>query len=423
MEFLSGIESTYIFGTGQDVLDLSDHTRRFRADLELARGAGLRTLRYPFPWNKIERVRGVYDWRWIDQAVRAADELGVELIGDLLHHTSFPDWLTHGFLQPGFSGLFAAFARAVAERYPHIGRHTVVNEPYVTCWFCGHEGVWHPKRKSDDAFARMMGAVAMANSLAQAAMEQVRPMEFLHTESCERHFAADEESEGRVRFANEMRFAGHDLLLGRVDRDHPLRDYFSVSPAVSYLQDYPGRIDALGLDYYLHSEIWHSKSGRIHPPSRRGFAEIAVDYADRYAADVMLAETNIRGTPSERRAHFEMMVGECRKLERNLPYAGQRFRGFCWFPFTDCRGWSNLCTRVTHDLDPQGIWSMDERNERVETEFTRAFQAAIREEASAEMLSLRDVASISGPEDPDLVESPLCSPDTTFLPAAPCSTR
>ena len=378
MEFLSGFESTYIVGSGKDVLDLTDHVRRVRSDLELVHDLGVRTLRYSFPWHKIERVRGQYDFVWMDEAVGIARELGIELIADLLHHTSFPDWLGGGFGDSRFEESFVSFAATVAGRYPHINRYTVVNEPYVTCWFCGHEGVWAPYGNDDATFVGMMIRVATANAVAQRVIEDVRgPVEFLHTESCEQHFAADRESIPHAQRANQMRFAGHDLLLGAVDHEHPLWHYFSDDGRndedLSWLIRHPGRIDVLGLDYYQHCELWWSRNGRIEPPERRGFADVATDYLDRYGLDAMLSETNIRGTPMDRAAHLSMMTWECEKLRRRAANRGLSFRGFCWYPFTDCRGWSNLCTRVTHDLDPQGIVSLDDNNERVQTEFTRAF--------------------------------------------------
>ena len=404
MEFLSGFESTYIVGSGKDVLDLTDHVGRVRSDLELVRDLGVRTLRFSFPWHKIERVRGQYDFAWMDEAVDIARELGIELIADLLHHTSFPDWLTYGFTDGRFVPRFVEFSRVVAARYPHVARYTVVNEPYVTCWFCGHEGIWHPHGSTDAIFADMMIQAATANALAQRAIERERgPVEFLHTESCEQHFAADRESIPHAQWSNQMRFAGHDLLLGAVDHEHPLWRYFSDDrrndEGLDALVRQPGRIDVLGLDYYNHNELWWSRDGRIEPPERRGFADVATDYLDRYGLDAMLSETNIRGTPMDRVAHLSMMVWECEKLRRRAVNRGLNFRGFCYYPFIDCRGWSNLCTRVTHNLDPQGIVSLDDDNERVQTEFTRAF----------------DDLALSG----NLVEYPFLDDHETLRPARP----
>ena len=63
MKFFSGFESTYIFGSGKDVLDLTRHTEFVEEDLKLARAGGMDLMRYSAPWHKIELVRGVYDWR------------------------------------------------------------------------------------------------------------------------------------------------------------------------------------------------------------------------------------------------------------------------------------------------------------------------------------------------------------------------
>lgn len=61
MKFLSGFESTHIFGSGTDVLATTKHYERVEHDLWLARLTGMREMRYSAPWHTIERVTGTYD--------------------------------------------------------------------------------------------------------------------------------------------------------------------------------------------------------------------------------------------------------------------------------------------------------------------------------------------------------------------------
>lgn len=91
MRFLSGFESTHIFGSGKDVLELTRHTKFVEDDLKLVKKSGLDLMRYSAPWHIIERVRGVYDWSWMDRAMRCFRDLGIQPILDPLHHTSFPE--------------------------------------------------------------------------------------------------------------------------------------------------------------------------------------------------------------------------------------------------------------------------------------------------------------------------------------------
>lgn len=384
MEFLSGFESTYIHdGQGLDVLDLTEHSIRFREDFAAVADAGVKTLRYSIPWHKIERERGAYDWRWLDAAMAALGERGLDIIADPLHHTSFPDWLTGGFADRQFVTAYVRFVLAFADRYPRVRRFTYINEPLVTSWFAGHEGVWHPYGKSADAFVVMALNCAEAICRIDRALRAERDdIEFVHVESCERHFAETASRSAEAEWNNHRRFLVHDLISGRVTGRHPMLDWLrrhglTASQELWFVAG-PAKIDVLGLDFYQHCEIWWGKEGRIDPPSRHGFARIAMDYAARFPdCDVMLSETNVRGTPSERAAHFRGMVRECEKLEFLMKAeCGRNFRGFCWYPFIDSCDWDSLCTRADGRLDPQGILSLSGNLSRVENEFSREYAKA-----------------------------------------------
>src|SRR4051812_28833724 len=69
LRYLSGFESTHIFGKGKDVLDLTRHKEFVEDDLNLVKTSGVNLLRYSAPWHDIERIPGVYDWVWMDRAM------------------------------------------------------------------------------------------------------------------------------------------------------------------------------------------------------------------------------------------------------------------------------------------------------------------------------------------------------------------
>ena len=383
MEFLTGFESTYICGGGKDVLDLTEHTTRFRADLELVAAAGIKYIRYSIPWHKIERVHGEHDWAWMDLVLDAAQELGLEIIADPLHHTSFPDWLTQGFADPRFVTNYVRFVRAFADRYPQVSKFTFVNEPYVTSWFCGHEGMWHPRMTGDAAFVRMILNCAEAICRLDKGLRAERDIESLHIEACERHVAVDPSVQRMVDWNNQRRFLVHDLIVGNVSVAHPmygwLRAHGLTEHRAWWFQASAAYIDVLGLDYYEHCEIWWDRSGRVESLHQQGFASVAKDYALRFPGPaLMLAETNVRGTPQERVVHFERMQRECASLQVWLHARNRHFAGFCWYPWIDSTDWgASLVTRADGRIDPQGVYSLDENRQRIETCFTRAFiQAA-----------------------------------------------
>ena len=57
-------------------------------------------------------------------------------------------------VDPAFAEGLAAFARAVAERYPWVEDFTPVNEPLTTARFSGLYGHWYPHGRDDLTFAR-----------------------------------------------------------------------------------------------------------------------------------------------------------------------------------------------------------------------------------------------------------------------------
>ena len=102
LEFLTGFESTFMPDHSADVLETTRHIEQYREDMDLVQAAGMRALRYPAPWHRIEREPGVYDWRWMDQAMEALVERDLEPVIDPVHHTSFPEWLKRGFADEAF---------------------------------------------------------------------------------------------------------------------------------------------------------------------------------------------------------------------------------------------------------------------------------------------------------------------------------
>ena len=102
-----------------------------------------------------------------------------------------------------------------------------------------------------------------------------------------------------------------------------------------------------------------------------GFLELAREYAARYGLPVMLAETNIRGTPQDRLTWLKFMEEQCERLAEETD-----FRGFCWYPSIEITDWCHLCKQATGAVDPQGIWWLDaSRWGRYASELSDAYAA------------------------------------------------
>lgn len=395
MTHLGAFESTKIHGSGKDVLGTTNHISRWRHDLELLLQSHLSELRYPIPWHRIESRPGDFDFRWIDGPLEFMRRNGMRPIVDPLHHTSFPDWLKGGFSDPAFPRLYARFLGKLLERYEWLDRYTVVNEPFATTILCSVMGVWHPYEESDAAFVRTSVQMASALTLGANVIRRHNPrIQLVRVDSCERHRALDQASEPWVEFCNHRRFLIDDLATGRMNREHPLWNYCLENGAdpdrLKQLTDRAFQMDLFGLDYYPTSEIdwaWSEEKNRADiswPASApRGFASVAQEYIDRYAKPVMLTETNVRGTVTDRIAWLKYMEEQCESMIQN----GCDLRGFCWFPSIDSTDWDQLCAYCRECVDPQGIWWLDsERWTRHASELSMWYAKLASGEATAASL-------------------------------------
>ena len=393
MRFLSGFESTHIFGTGKDVLELTRHTELVEQDLELVSACGLEQIRYSVPWHKIERVPGEYDWAWLDRALGCMRDLEIAPILDPLHHTSFPEWLEGGFANPEFVSRYLEFVTRLAERYPWVRHYTVVNEPFVTTWFCGHEGCWYPYYTGAGNFVPMlMNVVDAIVSVSRMLVRTIPDVCLVHVDAAERHRAFDPESRPHAEFGNNMRFLVQDLVLGLVDEDHALHPYLKHYGAedgqLERFRSEPARIDVIGLDYYSHCELEWCRNGRIFPNrTPEGLIPTALEYAERYRKPLMLSETNIRGYVSDRISWLKFMTEQCEEIERITSKMDLPFEGFCWYPFIDSTDWCSLVKEAKGCIDPQGIfWLDDQTLSRNPSELSDLFTALAAGEAVAEDL-------------------------------------
>lgn len=391
MKFLSGFESTHIFGSGTDVLELTKHTEYVEHDLDLARGCGLKTMRYSVPWHTVEKKKGKFDWRWMDRAMAHMRLVGIDPILDPLHHTSFPSWLAAGFANPEFPSRYLKFVTALAERYPWARNYTVINEPFVTTWFCGHEATWYPCFKGDAAFVPMlMNVVEAIVSVSRMLVSKMPDVRLIHVDAAERHRAHDEVSRAHADFSNNIRFIVPDLVLGRVDEGHELYGYLKSSGAdterLERFRTEPARIDVMGLDYYSHCELEWCENGRVYPNlNPEGLVPTALEYAERYQLPIMLTETNVRGFVSDRISWLKFMVEQCEEIEKRIGAIGLPFEGFCWYPFIDSTDWCSLVRKARGNIDPQGIYWLEQGSlRRNASELSDIYTALARGQITSE---------------------------------------
>ena len=149
--------------------------------------------------------------------------LGLHGIAGLVHHGSGPRGTQ--LLDPAFPHALARYARAVAQRYPHLDAYTPVNEPLTTARFSGLYGIWYPHHRSDASFLRALLNQVLATRLAMREIRQVNSAAQLVQTDDLGFTHATPPLRYQAEFEKARRWLAFDLLCGRVVPAHPLWAY------------------------------------------------------------------------------------------------------------------------------------------------------------------------------------------------------
>jgi dTDP-4-dehydrorhamnose reductase len=250
---------------------------------------GIKAIRYPVLWERIapDSIEAA-DWSWPDERLAALQELGVTPIAGLVHHGSGPRHTS--LVDPEFPAKLAAYAGAVAQRYPWIDYYTPVNEPLTTARFSGLAGVWYPHGEDEGTFVRALLNECRGTVLAMRAIRAVNPRAMLvQTDDLSKTYGTAE-MEALTTFFNERRWLGWDLLCGKVGPEHALWDYLLASGATAdellWFGANPCPPDIIGVNYYATSERWLDHRAERYPASRRHTYR-GIDHADAEAPRVL----------------------------------------------------------------------------------------------------------------------------------------
>ncbi|CAN5193356.1 family 1 glycosylhydrolase [soil metagenome] len=378
IELLGAFESTFMPAHDRDVLETTEHVKRWRDELDLLEGSGVRRLRYPVRWHRIEAKPGVYDWSSIDEVMGDLSERGMRPIVDLLHHTSYPLWLG-SLADPRFGPAYVAFVEAFAVRYPWVTEYTLCNEPFTTFLLCGDAGLWPPYLNGLDGFLTLVNnvlpAVAEASRLCQELLPGGR---HVFVAACEHAGAACPEAEPFAALANDRRFFVTDLFLGReLDPDRPFVAQVLAAGGDDVVDMAPGIIAFLGLDYYAHCQWQYvdgEGNGLMTSPEPTPLADLIGQYWDRYKLPCLLGETNVRGCTSDRVSWLKYTLEQCERARD----AGVTIDGYCWFPTIDSCDWDSLLARCEGNIDPVGVFWLDENRDRRRSSMSEAFELVAR---------------------------------------------
>lgn len=373
-----GIESTVnrVGNIFYDQVVKSGHQTRLR-DLDLIAEVGIKTLRYPAViWERVA-PQGLdrADWQWSDRRLQRLQELEITPVVGFLHHGSGPGYTD--LLDPNFPWELERYARAVAQRYPHLELFTPVNEIMTTARFSALYGYWYPHRRNDLDFLRALFHQCHGTVLAMDAVRQVNPAaKLVSTEDVGKTYSTPE-LQYQADFDNERRWWSYDLLCGRFSDHHPLwwfaeyagmgRDELKQYVDIFARSDIAPEI--MGVNYYITGERWLDHRLELFPEHLHGgngrqryvdteavrvhhgistIDQILQEVWDRYHLPVAITEAHLGCTVDEQMLWFQE-IWEGAHIAKNNGIDIKAVTAWALFGLYD---WDSLSTEDRGSYEP-----------------------------------------------------------------------
>ncbi|WP_194713260.1 family 1 glycosylhydrolase [Noviherbaspirillum soli] len=363
--FATGIENSYptINGgrTRVDEMEKCGHYTHWKLDFQRVSELGIRFLRYGPALHQTFVDRHRFDWSFSDAALGEIKARGIVPIVDLCHF-GVPDWIGT-FQNKDFPELFAGYARAFAQRYPHIQLYTPVNEMMICALFSASLGWWNEQLSDDRSFVTALKHVVKANLLAMHEILAVRPDAiFIQSESSEYYHAVCPSVLDQASFLNERRFLAFDLNYGK---DVTARMYQYLMDNGMTKDDYrffqkhavPSHC-VMGNDYYNTNEHRVLANGEIcYCGEVFGYGEITQQYFTRYRLPVMHTETNYAQGASGTNAVdwlWKQWANILCVREHGVPILG-----FTWYSLTDQVDWDSALREGNGRVNELGLFDLD----------------------------------------------------------------
>jgi polysaccharide biosynthesis protein PelF len=341
---MGGVEcSTHRLPSGRrlDMIAATQHDRFVRQDYARFQSIGIKTIRSGFRWHLIETRPGHYDFSSVAEQVRAARDMGIQVIWDLCHY-GYPDDID--IFRPELVNRFEAYARAATEwlinETDAAPFFCPMNEISFFSWaggegahlnpYCHHRGF---ELKVQLARAAIAGTEAIWSVAPHARIVHVDPIINIIADP-------DRPEEGPIAHGHHWaQHQGWDLLTGRI--------WPQIGGDPKYL-------DIMGVNYYPNNQwIYEGRALHHRDPLYRPFRDMLYDMYNRYQRPIFVAETGTEG--DHRRDWLNYVSTEIRAaMEMGVP-----MEGMCLYPIFNHPGW--LDDRHCHN----GLWDYaDDNGER-----------------------------------------------------------
>ncbi len=387
-----GIEDTFIGHPGGkrarilDEYELIDHYRQWRGDLDLIASLGVRCMRYGVPWYRVNPAPGEWDWSWLDRVMEHMARREIRPIFDLVHYGT-PLWLRGSFVDPDYPMRVAEYASTMASRYGELAHGwTPLNEPVVNADFCGLRGVWPPHLRGERGYDRVIFGIADGISRTTAAIREVRPDALIvAVEPCDLVTTDEPDLAEAVRNRWRKLFLPIDLVMGRVDHDHPDRARLEASgigeAALDRLVADPQVPDVLGVNFYPGMSRARLVTSRGALRRRRLYgsgADLVTSLREFHRhtrLPVMVTETSDFASVEKRAAWMDDSIGAVAEARQS----GLPVIGYTWFPVFSHVDWR--WRRGPYDVIAywchMGLWDLDERLTRNRTPLADRYAALV----------------------------------------------
>ncbi len=317
--------------------DVTQHATRAHEDYGLLADLGIKTVRESIGWRLVEK-NGNFDFSSIEPRVRAARELGIQVIWTFCHY-GWPDDIDP--YAPSFIDRFAAYCRQAAKflatQSDQQPVYSLINEISFACWASAENRFMCSQHRGDGG-AELKRQLVRATIKGCDAVWEVTPgARILHCDPLV-HVLAPVDRPDLGQHAHDWhasQFEAFDMLCG-------IRE-----PA---LGGAPRYLDLIGLNYY-HNNQWEIGAQlwwHLANPRRVPLHHLLVEAYQRYRRPLLLAETSHVG--SGRGAWI-------REVAQQAVMARQRgvdLQGICLYPIIDRPDWDNAS--YWHN---SGMWDLD----------------------------------------------------------------
>ncbi|MFN7118698.1 MAG: family 1 glycosylhydrolase, partial [Saprospiraceae bacterium] len=378
LEIWAGIECT-INRVGEvyfDQLQYAGHYER-PTDITLLAELGISRLRYPVLWEKHQPQRHIApDFSWISSQLQNIKNNNIIPVVGLLHHGSGPAF-TH-LLDPDFPYLFADYALEVARAFPWVNYYTPVNEPLTTARFSGLYGFWYPHQCNDRAFLQILLHELKGTVLAMQAIRTVNPQaQLVQTEDLAKTYSTPL-LQYQADFENARRWLTLDILCGKVNKTHPLWNYFKkhdLEQELTFFQAHKCPPDIIGWNYYITSERYLDEAIELYPEAthgsndthwyadveavrvplleKSGLPQLLTEAWNRFQLPMAITEVHLHCTREEQLRWFKQVYDTCRTLQQR----GINLKGITAWAALGSFGWNKLLTEPYGEYEP-GVYDV-----------------------------------------------------------------